>query len=113
GSDHLGSRRNGQPNEMTFGGTCTLDIEARQPQGTAHNICTGGQPTPCSPWHQRPKVNENCWGHAERNDIRQRVELNPELTGGSGKTRRVAIQPVENVGKYDENRRRQIVTVES
>src|SRR5215471_9776378 len=91
GSDHLGSRRDGQPDEMTFGGTCTLYIKARQPQRAAHNIRTGRQPTPGSPRYQRPKVNQNCRRHAERNDVGQGVELNTELTGGAGQTRRIAI----------------------
>src|SRR4030095_839863 len=98
---------------MTLGGTCTLDIEARQPQRATHNKCTSRQPAPSSPRNQRPKVNENCRGHAERNDVGQGVELNTELTGGSGQTRRVAIQSVENVGQDDEKRRRHIVPVES
>src|SRR4029077_10609557 len=98
---------------MTFCRARALHVKAGQTKRAAHNKCTGSQPTPGLPWNQRPKVNENGRSHTERNNVGERVELNAKLTGGSGQTGRIAVQPVQNVGQNDENRRIQIVAVKS
>src|SRR5262245_21769073 len=97
--------RNGQAYEVTPIAHAGVDVEAGEAESAAGHEQERAQPrgTPEAP--ERKAVEHEGGRHAEGHDIRERVELHPELRRGLGEPRHLPIQRVEHHRHEDRHRR--------
>src|SRR5579871_3242164 len=92
---------NGQPDEVALLGRGGLDVEAREPQRAARDVEGSREPSPPSPWPQRPGVDQDAGRHPEGDQIREGIVLDAEGAARVGEPRDAAVEHVARPGAPD------------
>ena len=109
GRGNRGSRRTRHAHEVSFvGRRARLDVEARESNRGPRDVEKAGRPAEPSERRQAPREHQNGRGHAEGNDVGQRIELDAERAGGAGQPRDAPVQHVENDREAHKRRGRRV-----
>ena len=79
-----------------------LNIEAREPQRGGSDEQERRTPSQAPERRQPPLERQDGGGHAERDHVGQRIELEPELAGAAHHSCDAAVEHVEHDGNTDE-----------
>src|SRR3990170_3388674 len=104
-------RRRRQSHEKAAVQQPGVDVEAGQPDRPADDEQERGEPGGPSQLRQRPGVQEEGGGHAERHHVGQGVELQPELGRRVGEPRHFAIEDVQQDGSQNGDSRVRVPAV--
>ncbi len=104
--DHPGAAVMGNPVKfLSAAGPSALRrdaVEARQPQRAASQINKGDHPAEVLEFPQHDPINQQRRRHAERDNVRERIELAAKWAVMSAQAREPAIEQIENAGGENE-----------
>ena len=101
---HARCRRTGHADEVALVVAAGLDVEPRQPDGRRGHEQEPGGPSQPPQRLQAPGERQHGRRDAERHDVGQRVELEPERARGAGHPRDAPVQHVEHDRDANEER---------
>jgi hypothetical protein len=103
--DHARRRGARNADEVALVSTAgALDVETRQAHRRARDEHEAGSPAEPAERLQSPGVGQDGGRDPERHDVRERIQLESELTFRPGQARDAAVQRVEQIRKPDERR---------
>ena len=106
-----GGRRTRQADEISLvaAGARALDVEAREAHRGGGDEEKPGRPSEAAERGEPPRERQDRRRDAERDDVRERVELDAELARRAGHPRNAAVEHVEHDGEADERRGRLVL----
>ena len=102
-------RRTRHADEVPLVHRSRLNVEPREPHGRGCDVDEPGGPSPVTERRQAPGERQNRRRNAERHDIGERIELQPELAGRPGEARDAAVERVEHHRDADKRRRNRVL----